>query len=75
MPGCWLAARDLGQLRDGGVDAGEQLLHAHARAFQHGKDDALAVLEQRRKQMHRQDFRVAVFGGSGRGGLDRPPAI
>ena len=63
--------RDLGQLGDSGVGTVQQFLHAHARAFQHRQDDALAVFQQRRKQMHGQDFRVAVLSGSGRGGLDR----
>ena len=65
------AAGDLGQLGDGGVRAVQQFLHADARAFEHGQHDAFAVFQQRRKQMHGQDFRIAVLSGSGRGGLDR----
>ncbi len=68
--GLGVAAGDLGQLGDGGVRAGEELLHADACAFEHGQDDALAVFQQGGEQVHGQDFRVAVLGGHGGGGLD-----
>ena len=64
------AAGDFGQLGDGCIRAGKKFLHADAGAFEDGEDDAFAVFEQRRKQMHGEDFGVAVFGGSGRGCLD-----
>ena len=68
--GLGVGAGDLGELGDGGVGAGEKLLHADARALEDGQDDALAVFEQGGEQVHGQDFGVAVFGGEGRGGLD-----
>ncbi len=68
--GLRVGAGDLGQLGDGGVGSGKKLLHADARAFEDGQDDALAVVEQGGEQVHGQDFRVAVLGGQGRGGLN-----
>ena len=68
--GLGVGAGDLGELGDGGVGAGEKLLHTDARALEDGQDDALAVVEQGGEQVHGQDFGVAVLGGEGRGGLD-----
>ena len=68
--GLGVGTGDLGELGDGGVGAGEKLLHADARAFEDWQDDALAVFQQGGEQVHGQDFGVAVLGGEGRGGLD-----
>ena len=68
--GLGAGAGDLGKLGDGGVGPGEELLHADARAFEDGEDDSLAVVEEGGEQVHGQDFRVAVLGGEGRGGLN-----
>ena len=68
--GLRVRAGDLGQLGDGGVGSGKKLLHTDARAFKHGKNDALAVFQQGGEQVHGQDFGVAVLSGQGCGGLD-----
>ena len=60
----------LGQPADGGVHVAEQLLRRHLHFFEHGQDDALAVLKEGREQVHGKHLRVAVFGGHLRGGLD-----
>ena len=58
------------------LSAGKELLGGDAGAFEHGQDNAFAVLQQGRKQVQGQDFGVAVFGGLlGGGCLDGLPAI
>ena len=49
---------------------GKKLLHLDSRAFEDGKHNSLAVFQQGGKQMHGQDFGVAVFRSQRRGRLN-----
>ena len=57
------AARDLGQLFNFFVDIAEHGLRPNADFFKHGRNDALAVFDQRRQQMYRGQFRIAMLRG------------
>ena len=62
----WLlraAARNLRQLFNFFVEVAEHGLRPDADFFQHRRNDAFAVLDQRRQQMSRREFRIAVLGG------------
>ncbi len=57
------AAGDFGQALDLAVSLAQHGLRTNADLLQHGQNDAFFVLEQRRQQVQRQQFRVAVLGG------------
>ena len=57
------AAGNLRQALDLAVDLAEHGLRTDADLLQHRRHDAFFVLEQRRQQMQRQQFRIAVLGG------------
>ena len=60
----WVApAGNLGQLLDLAVDLAQNGLRADADFFEHGRNDAFLVLEQRGQQVQRQQFGIAVLGG------------
>ncbi len=57
------AAGNFRQALDLAVSLAEHSLRTNADFLQHGQNDALFVFEQRRQQVQRQQFRVAVLGG------------
>ena len=57
------AAGNLRQLFDSFIDLGQHSLRADADFFQHGRDDAFFVFEQRSQKMERLQFWIAVLGG------------
>ena len=65
------ASGDFGKLFDLAIDLGEHGLRANADLFQHGRNDAFFVFEQRRQQVQRQQFGIAVLGGELVRALDR----
>ena len=56
-------AGNLWQLLDLAVNVAEDGLRADADFFQHGRNDAFFVFEQRRQQMDRKQLGIAVLGG------------
>ena len=54
---------DLGKLLEFFVDLAQHGLRADADLFQHGRNDAFLVFEQRGQQVHRQQLGIAVLGG------------
>ena len=57
------AAGNFRQALDLAISLAQHGLRTNADFLQHGQNDALFVFEQRRQQMQRQQFRVAVLGG------------
>jgi len=70
IAGCALEPETLGSLAMAALAPARSCCTRTPRAFEDGQDDALAVVEQGGEQVHGQDFRVAVLGGQGRGGLN-----
>ena len=56
------AARDFRQLLNFFVEVAEHRLRPDADFFEHRRNDAFAVLDQRGQQMERSKFRIAVLG-------------
>ena len=57
------AARNFRQLLNFLVEVAEHGLRPDADFFEHGRDNAFAVFDQRGQQMERRKLRIAVLGG------------
>ena len=62
-PGRLRRRRPSGKLLDLAIDLVQHGLRADADLFQHRRNNAFLVLEQRRQQVQRQQLRIAVLGG------------